>query len=78
MSEMEDDAREYLVKIVWSITAVIVYMVINSSVGIMLGWFFFAGSPTKGNYIFYTWVLISTILLIKLLHKWWTKKYPHG
>jgi len=35
-------------------------------------------TPTLGNYVFYTWVLLSTAGMIYLLIKWWKKKFPHG
>jgi hypothetical protein len=53
-------------------------MLILSSAGIAGGWFFFYDTPTLGNYIFYTWILLSTTGMIWLLVKWWKKKFPHG
>lgn len=78
MSSMEPDASDFLKRIVWSISLVLVYMLIILTVGIYGGWFFFYDTPTTGNYIFYTWVLLSTAGMIYLLIKMWKKKFPHG
>jgi hypothetical protein len=78
MSSMEPDVQDFLKRIVWSVTLVLVYMLILSSAGIAGGWFFFYDTPTLGNYIFYTWILLSTTGMIWLLVKWWKKKFPHG
>jgi hypothetical protein len=78
MSSMEPDAQDFLKRIVWSVTLVLVYMLIISTAGIAWGWLFFYDKPTPGNYIFYTWILLSTIGTIYLLIKWWKKKFPHG
>lgn len=75
---MEPDASDFLKRIVWSVTLVFVYMFIMATVGIYGGWFFFYETPAKGNYIFYAWVLMSTVGTIYLLIKWWKKKFPHG
>lgn len=78
MSSMEPDVQDFLKRIVWSVTLVLVYMLILSTAGIAGGWLFFYDTPTLGNYIFYSWILLSTVALIWLLVKWWKKKFPHG
>ena len=77
-SGMEPEVRDFLRRIVWSITTGMLYLLINTSVGIMGGWLFFYDKPTLGNYIFYTWLALSTAMLIRLMLKWWKKKFPHG
>jgi hypothetical protein len=78
MSSMEPDVQNFLKRVVWSITLVLIYMLIISTAGIAGGWLFFNDSPGLGNYIFYTWILFSTVGTIWLLVKWWKKKFPHG
>lgn len=75
---MEPDAKDLLKRVMWSLGIVLLYLMINSTAGIMGEWLFFDEKPTLGNYIFYAWLLISTFLLIFLLIKWWRKKLPHG
>jgi ABC-type sugar transport system permease subunit len=67
----EIDVQKFLQRIVWSVTLVIVYLVINFTFGLMFGWLFFEGSPVRGNYIYYAWVLASTIGVVYLLIKMW-------
>ena len=78
MSSMEPDAGDFLKRIVWSVTLVIVDMLIILAAGIYGNWLFFYDTPTLGNYIFYTWILFSTIGMVYLLIKWWKRKFPHG
>jgi len=78
MSSMEPDIRDFLKRMVWSISFVLLYMIINTTVGIAGGWLFFYDRPRTGNYIFYVWLLLSTAGLIWLLWKWWQRKFPHG
>ena len=78
MSSMEPDAADFLKRVVWSVSLVLVYMLILLTAGIYGNWFFFYDTPTTGNYIFYTWVLMSTVGMIFLLIKLWKKKFPHG
>jgi hypothetical protein len=78
MSEMEQDAKDFLKRIVWSLSAGMLFLTINSTAGIKHGLFFFENSPSFGNYLFYLWMLISTGLLVFFLRKWWKRKFPHG
>lgn len=78
MSSMEPDVQNFLKRVVWSITLILIYMLIISTAGIAGGWLFFNDSPRLGNYIFYTWILFSTVGTIWLLITWWKKKFPHG
>ena len=77
-SGMEPDVKDFLQRVVWSISAGMLYLIINTTMGIWGGWLFFYETPTLGNYIFYAWLLFSTIVLIRLLIRWWKKKFPHG
>jgi hypothetical protein len=78
MSSVEPDVQDFLKRIVWSVSLVLVYLLIISTAGIAAGWFFFDVSPTTGNYIFYGWIALSTFFTFRLLARWWRQKYPHG
>ncbi len=71
MSEMEPDVRNYLSKILSSISMTLLWMLINSTIGIGLNYAFFDGKPSMANYIFYVWFLISLGLLVRYLYKKW-------
>lgn len=75
---MEPEARDFLKRVIWSVFMGLVYLFVNSTIGIAGGWFFFMDKPTVGNYIFYAWFIASTVGLVLLLFKWWRKKFPHG
>lgn len=72
---MEPEVQDFLKRVVWSISLVLVYMLILSTFGIAAGWFFFYDRPTMGNYIFYTWTILSSIGVLFLLMKWWRKRF---
>ncbi|MET0300915.1 MAG: hypothetical protein ABW036_14180 [Flavitalea sp.] len=69
---MEEDARKFLIRIVRSITAALLFLLSNMTFGIFFGWLFFEGSPTIGNFIFYAWLLLTLILLLWYLKKIWS------
>ncbi len=71
MSEMEPDVGNYLAKILSSISMTLLWMLINSTVGIGLNYAFFENQPKRGNYIFYMWFIVSLFFLTRyLLRKW--------
>ena len=74
MSEMEPEVSEFLKKIVWSLSAIMIWMMINILFGIKWGYALFEKGHTLGSIIFYTWILISLFFLYKLYHKFWGQK----
>jgi hypothetical protein len=68
---MEDDVKEFLIKIMQSISMGLVWLLANMSIGIYYGFAFFEGLPSIGNYIYYTVFLISLIALVIYLRKKW-------
>lgn len=71
---MEEDASRLLRKVVKTMSAAIVWLLINMTFGIYFGWMFFYQKPTIGNYIFYGFMGISLAFLILYLRKVW-KEY---
>jgi hypothetical protein len=69
MSESELDVSEFLKKIVWSISAIMVWMMINILFGIKWGYALFEKGHTPGSIIFYGWIIISLFFLYKLYQK---------
>ncbi len=71
MSEMEPDVRNFLSKILSSISMTLLWLLINSTIGIGLNYAFFEERPSVANYIFYVWFVVSFFFLVKyLLRKW--------
>jgi len=71
MSEMEPEVRSFLSKISTSLSVGLLWLLINTTIGIGFNFAFFEDKPTIGNYIFYTWFLISLYLLIVFYRKKW-------
>ncbi|KIC94807.1 hypothetical protein [Flavihumibacter solisilvae] len=76
MSDMEDDARDLLVRTLMTVSLGSLWLLINSTFGLMFGWFFFDVVPTLGNYIFYAWFLLSLGALVWYFIRLWKKKFP--
>lgn len=74
MSEMEPEVRAFLQKIVWSISAIMVWMMINILFGIKWGYAFFDKGHTLGAIIFYAWILISIFFLVRTYKRFWGEK----
>ena len=71
MSGIEPEVKSFLSKIVTSLSVGLLWMLINSTIGIGFNFAFFENKPTIGNYIFYIWFLVSLFFLIKLYRKIW-------
>ena len=71
MSEMEPEVKSFLSKISTSLSVGLLWLLINTTIGIGFNFAFFEDKPTIGNYIFYAWFLISLYLLIIFYRKKW-------
>ncbi len=71
MSDMEQETRDFLVKIATSISVGLLWLLINSTIGIAFNFAFFEDKPGIGNYIFYGWFLASLICLIFYYRRKW-------
>lgn len=71
MSEMEEDVKEFLLRIVQTISMAMLWLLLNMTIGIYFDLAFFQGSPSIGNYIFYIWFIISLSFLLLYFRKKW-------
>jgi hypothetical protein len=71
---MEEDAARLLVKIVKTISIVIVWMMVTMTFGIYFGWFFYYKTPTLGNIICYLFIAITLVLVLIYLRKLWREE----
>ena len=71
MSDMEPDIRNYLLKILTSISVGILWLLVNVTIGIGLNYAFFEDKPTIANWIFYGWFLLSLVLLVFYYRRKW-------
>jgi hypothetical protein len=68
---MEDETREFLVRILQTISIVLLWMMVNVYIGIYKGYAFFEVRPNLANYLFYTFFLVSLFFLLRHLRKKW-------
>jgi len=71
MSGMEPEVKNFLSKIVTSLSVGLLWLLVNSTMGIYFNFAFFDNKPTIGNYIFYAWFLVSLFFLIKFYRRIW-------
>jgi hypothetical protein len=68
---MEEDTRDFLVRIMQTVSIVLLWMMINVFLGIYKNYGFFDDRPGWKNYLYYTFFLISLLaLIIHLKRKW--------
>lgn len=71
---MEEDAKRFLRKIVSTLSVAILWMLINMTWGIYLGWMIVEDHLRTGNIIFYAWFVISLGLMLFYFSKLWRPK----
>ncbi len=68
---MEDEAREFLVRILHTVSIVMLWMMVHVFIGIYKGYAFFEDQASWVNYVYYVFLLISFgALIIHLKRKW--------
>jgi hypothetical protein len=70
---VEPGVREYLLRIVNTMSVVLLWMAINSTAGIMFGFAFVEKSIRIGNVLFYIWFLLSFAFLVRWAIRLWRK-----
>jgi hypothetical protein len=68
---MEPEVKDFLTKVISSISMALLWLLINSTIGIGYNFAFFEGSPSTGNFIFYGWFLLSLFFLLRYLYNKW-------
>jgi FtsH-binding integral membrane protein len=78
MSQMEDEVKDFLKRIVWSISLGLLWLITNLSIGAYNHLLVPEHGLTIGQIIFYIWMAGSLAGLIYLQYRIWNKKFPHG
>jgi type IV secretory pathway VirB2 component (pilin) len=78
MSMMEPEVKDFLKKIVQSVFTGLLWMMINMIAGIYFGWMFIYDKISVGNIIFYVFLIVSLLWLIRFYYRTWKNKFPHG
>ncbi len=68
---VEQETRDFFIKIANSIAIVLLWMIANVYLGIYFGLGFFDGSPSFKNIIYYIISLLTLYLVIRYLVKKW-------
>jgi ABC-type glycerol-3-phosphate transport system permease component len=68
---MEDETREFLVRIMQTVSIVLLWMMLNVFIGLYKGYAFFEKDPGWQNYLYYAFLVTTFIaLIIHLKRKW--------
>ena len=68
---MEDDAAQFLKKVVKTLSMALLWLLVNMTIGIYGGWMFFYGRPTLGNYLCYVFALGTLLLMLWYFYRIW-------
>jgi hypothetical protein len=78
MSEMEDDVKDFLKRIVWTVSSGFLWLTITIGIGAYNNLLVPEHAVSIGNIIFYIWMGGSLAALIYMYYRIWKKKFPHG
>lgn len=78
MPYAENDPRDFLRRVVWSLSLGLVWLVSNIGIGTYTGLMVPDKNVTTGNILFYVWMATSLAALIWINTRIWKKKFPHG
>jgi FtsH-binding integral membrane protein len=78
MSGMEDDVKDFLKRIVWSMSLGLFWLTTTLGIGTYNHLLVPEQSIGIGNIIFYIWMAGSLVALVWLYIRIWKKKFPHG
>lgn len=78
MPYAEDDPRDFLRRVVWSLSLGLLWLVSNIGIGTYTGLMVPGENITTGNIFFYVWMAASLAALIWINIRIWKKKFPHG
>ncbi len=70
---MEPGVKEYLLRIINTLSVGLIWLAINSSFGIMYDYAFIHEQVTTGNIIFYIWFVISFTTFLWWVIRLWRK-----
>lgn len=68
---MDPEVSAFMQRIVRSLTSVLIWLMINAVAGLKYELALFDQSHITGTVIFYLWLLVSFIILLRLFKKWW-------
>jgi hypothetical protein len=78
MSQMEDDVKDFLKRIVWTVSSGFLWLTLTLGIGTYNNLLVPEHSISIGNIIFYIWMTGTLSALIYMYIRIWKKKFPHG
>lgn len=78
MDLMEDDVKDFLKRIVWTVSLGFLWLTVTFGIGGYNQLLVPEHTITIGNIIFYIWSAVSLAALIYINYRIWKKKFPHG
>lgn len=73
---MEPELREFFRRIIQTVSVGLIWLMINSTAGIMFEYAFIQGKISTGNILFYAWLLVSGALILRYFIRLWRTKIP--
>ena len=70
---MEPGIREFFKRLVTTISLLILWMAVNTTIGIKYNFAFFEDKIHWYNYVFYVWLVVTFVALIWFYKKLWEK-----
>ncbi len=70
---MEPGVRTYLIRIVNTLSLGLLWMVVNSTLGIMYAFAYVDQQISLGNILFYIWFVISLVAYLIWVYRLWSK-----
>lgn len=71
MSGIEPETRDFLKRIIQTVSMGMLFLLVHMTVGIYFNWAFFEGSPSIGNIIYYIIFSITLTALIYYFYRLW-------
>ena len=78
MSRMENDAKDLLRRVVWSVSLGCLWLMSTIGIGAYSQLLVPEKGISTGNIIFYVWIAGSLVALVWINIRIWRKKIPHG
>lgn len=70
---IENDAKDFLVVIVQTVSSLILWFLVNILLGIYLQYGMFKGTPSLINMLYYLFFAVGSFLLFRYFKKRWQK-----
>lgn len=78
MSQMEDDAKRFLQRIIWTLFSTLFWLIFTLGIGMYNHLIVPEKGISTANILFYIWMLLSLAALIWFNVRIWKEKFPHG